>query len=49
MLLLRSRVQELRSSLWLDGVISGLAVGAVGTAIIFPAILDTVGGSRAQP
>ena len=44
-LLLRSRVQELRSSLWLDGVISGLAVGAVGTAVIFPAILDAVGGS----
>jgi diguanylate cyclase (GGDEF)-like protein len=47
-LLLRSRVKDLRSSLWLDGVISGLAVGAVGTAVIFPAILDAVGGdSRA--
>jgi diguanylate cyclase (GGDEF)-like protein len=44
-LLLRSRVKDLRSSLWLDGVISGLAVGAVGTAIIFPAILDTLGGA----
>jgi diguanylate cyclase (GGDEF)-like protein len=44
-LLLRSRVQELRSSLWLDGVISGLAVGAVGTAVILPAILDTIEGT----
>ena len=44
-LLLRSRVKDLRSSLWLDGVISGLAVGAVGTAVIFPAILDAVGGA----
>ena len=26
-------------------MISGLAVGAVGTAVIFPAILDTVGGA----
>ncbi len=46
-LLLRSRVRELQSSIWLDGVICGVAVGAVGTAVIFPAILDAVGGSRA--
>ena len=44
-LLLRSRVRELRSSLWLDGVISGLAVGAAGTAVIFPAILGALGGA----
>src|SRR5262245_4315744 len=44
-LLLRSRVADLPSSLWLDGVISALAVGAVGTAVIFPAILDAVGGA----
>src|SRR3954462_4919254 len=43
-LLLHSRVHELRKSLWLDGVISGLAVAAVGTAIIFPAIKHTVDG-----
>jgi two-component system, cell cycle response regulator len=46
-LLLRSHVQELRTSLWLDGVISGLAVAAVGCAIVLPAVLETVGGSRA--
>ena len=44
-LLLRSRVRELRSSLWLDGVISGAAVGAIGTAVILPAILNAAGGS----
>ena len=44
-LLLRSRVRELRSSLWLDGVISGLAVGAVGTAVVFPAILGALDGA----
>jgi diguanylate cyclase (GGDEF)-like protein len=47
-LLLRSRVVELRTSLWLDGVISSLAVGAVGTAVIFPAILDALGEGTSQ-
>src|ERR1051326_1917173 len=32
-LLLRSRTGKLRTSLWLDGVIGGLAVGALGTAV----------------
>ena len=36
-LLLRSRAGGLRSSLWLDGVIGGLAVAAVGTAVVFQA------------
>src|SRR5262249_36475874 len=44
-LLLRSRIVEMRSSLWLDGVISGLAVGAVGTAVVFPAILGALDGA----
>jgi two-component system cell cycle response regulator len=46
-LLLRSRVGQLRSSLWLDGVIGGLAVGAVGTAVVFQAVLGALGGSPA--
>jgi two-component system cell cycle response regulator len=46
-LLLRSRVDHVRPSLWLDGLIAGLAVGAVGTALVFPAVLGTLGGSRA--
>jgi diguanylate cyclase (GGDEF)-like protein len=45
-LLLRSRVAELRWSLWLDGLIGALAVAAVGTALVFDPVLDTVGGSR---
>jgi two-component system cell cycle response regulator len=46
-LLLRSRAGKLRGSLWLDGVIGGLAVAALGTAVVFQAVLDTIGGSPA--
>jgi diguanylate cyclase (GGDEF)-like protein len=46
-LLLRARVGRLHASLWLDGVIGGLAVAAVGTAIVFQAVLDAIGGSPA--
>ena len=44
-LLLRSRAGGLRSSLWLDGVIGGLAVAAAGSAVVFQAVLNTLGGS----
>src|SRR6266545_2036193 len=47
LLLLRSRAGTLRGSLWLDGVIGGLAVAALGTAVVFQAIMDTIGGSPA--
>jgi two-component system cell cycle response regulator len=47
LLLLRSRAGTLRGSLWLDGVIGGLAVGALGTAVVFQAVLGTIGGSPA--
>jgi diguanylate cyclase (GGDEF)-like protein len=46
-LLLRSRAGRLRASLWLDGVTGGLAVAAIGTAIVFQAVLHTLGGSPA--
>src|SRR6266508_1863836 len=46
-LLLRSRTGTLRGSLWLDGVIGGLAVAALGTAVVFQAVMDTIGGSPA--
>src|SRR6266542_3408428 len=46
-LLLRSRTGTLRGSLWLDGVIGGLAVAALGTAVVFEAVLGTIGGSPA--
>src|SRR5690348_6083662 len=46
-LLLRSRVGRLHTSLWLDGLIGGLAVAAVGTAVVFQAVLRVLGGSHA--
>jgi two-component system cell cycle response regulator len=46
-LLVRSRTGSLRGSLWLDGVIGGLAVAALGTAVVFEAVLGAIGGSRA--
>ncbi len=46
-LLVRSRTGSLRGSLWLDGVIGGLAVAALGTAVVFQAVLGAIGGSRA--
>jgi two-component system cell cycle response regulator len=46
-LLLRSRTGTLRGSLWLDGVIGGLAVAALGAAVVFQAVLGTIGGSPA--
>src|SRR5581483_8109125 len=46
-LLLSERIDRLRSILWLDGVIGGLAVSAAGTAVVFQAVLEVVHGSRA--
>src|SRR3954453_7086711 len=46
-LLLRSRVGNLRGSLWLDGIMGGLAVAALGTAVVFQAVLHATGGSPA--
>jgi diguanylate cyclase (GGDEF)-like protein/putative nucleotidyltransferase with HDIG domain len=46
-LLIRSQLGQSRSSLWLDGVIASLAVGAVGSAVVFQSVLGSLGGSRA--
>jgi hypothetical protein len=47
LLLLRGRVGRLHTSLWLDGAIGALAVAAVGTAVVFQAVLKVTGGSPA--
>jgi two-component system cell cycle response regulator len=47
LLLLHSRMGGIRRSLWLDGVIASLAVAAVGTAVVFQAVLDATSGSKA--
>jgi len=46
-LLLRSRGARLHASTWLDGVIGGLAIASLGTAVVFETVLGAVGGSRA--
>jgi diguanylate cyclase (GGDEF)-like protein len=43
-LLVRDRVEHFRRSLWMDGVVAGLAVAAVGTIIVFEPIMDATGG-----
>jgi two-component system cell cycle response regulator len=49
MLLLRSRVERFRVSLWFDGVIAALAVGAVSASVVFEAVLrGNAHGSTAQ-
>jgi two-component system, cell cycle response regulator len=45
LLLLRERVKNIRKSLWLDGLIGGLAVAAAGTAVVFGAVLKATNGS----
>ena len=42
-LLVRERLREFRSSLWLDGLVGALATSAIGAALVFGAIL---GGDR---
>src|SRR5581483_2673756 len=46
LLLLRSRIGTVRRSVWLDGVIASLAVAAIGTAVVFQAVLDATSGSK---
>jgi hypothetical protein len=46
-LLLRSRLTEVRASLWLDGVVAALALAGLGSAIVFDAVLEATGGSAA--
>jgi len=43
-LLARARVRDFRSSLWLDGVIGALTVGAVGVALILRPVLAATSG-----
>ena len=47
LLLMRSRLTGVRKTLWLDGVIGGLAVASLATAVVFEAVLKGVGGSTA--
>jgi two-component system cell cycle response regulator len=43
-LLVRSRVERAKPTLWVDGVIGGLAVASVAAAVVFDAVLGSAGG-----
>jgi diguanylate cyclase (GGDEF)-like protein len=45
MLLVRARVQRFNASMWVDGVIGGLGVAAIGAALVFEPILKSSTGS----
>lgn len=44
-LLVRDRVREFRSTLWLDGLVGALAASAIGAALVFGAIIGSGGGA----
>ncbi|HET7416391.1 MAG TPA: diguanylate cyclase [Solirubrobacterales bacterium] len=46
-LLLRARVAQLEPLAWVDGLIGALAVAGVAAALIFPPVLESLGGSPA--
>ena len=44
-LLVRSRVPKLTPAVWLDGITAGLAVGALGSAVVFDIVLQSASGT----
>ncbi len=44
-LLMRSRWRQAGTAFWLDGVVVGLAIAAVGAAWVFPAVLGSARGA----
>jgi two-component system, cell cycle response regulator len=46
-LLLRARARSVPRTLWVDGVIAGLAVAALSAALVFQTVLDNVEGNAA--
>src|SRR5436305_5538911 len=48
-LLVRGRMRgERRGSLWIDGIVAGLTVAALGEAIVFHAAMKTIGGTTLE-
>src|SRR5262249_6224070 len=45
LMLARQRTTSFRPSMWLDGLSGALAVGAVGAAVVFQAVLSSVAGA----
>ena len=45
-ILLLKRIGKFQGNLWLDGVIGGLVVCAVGAAVVLEPVLSTTGGDK---
>ena len=48
-LLYRSRIRGRSGALWIDGAIGALAVGAIGAAVVFDAVLTRSRGRASPP
>lgn len=46
--LLRARVRGIERTVWLDGLIAGLAVAAIAAAAVFPTVADALGHAPAS-
>ncbi|HEX5225135.1 MAG TPA: diguanylate cyclase [Solirubrobacteraceae bacterium] len=46
-LLMRTHHPRAETAMWLDGIVVGLTIAAVGAALVFPAVLDSATGSDA--
>jgi diguanylate cyclase (GGDEF)-like protein len=44
-LLARARVRDFQRSLWLDGLVGGLTVAALGAAVVLQPVMEATGGS----
>ena len=47
-LLMRKRISTFHATLWIDGLIAALAVGAVSAAVVFQSVSATTGGPAAE-
>jgi two-component system, cell cycle response regulator len=45
-LVLRRRIEAFRGSLWLDGLIGGLVILAIGAAVVYEPVIETTGGPK---
>ena len=43
-LLLHSRLRDIRTDLWIDGIVAALAIAAIGAALVVGVIVETTGG-----
>ncbi len=47
-LLMRSQFRHAGAAVWLDGIVVGLTLAAIGAALVFPAVISSATGSAAE-